>query len=63
MLSLGANFQKKRVREWTTQCKDEYKLCQYCPYGYVKYPDDVETKADTEGACFETYCTLGFDKE
>ena len=38
------------------------KFCQECRYGWVKYPEWVETAADLEGICFESGCTLGYDK-
>lgn len=46
-----------------TKCVDpEMQCCQYCKYGHIIYPDDVETSADLEGCCFETVCMYGFDK-
>lgn len=38
------------------------KYCQGCRWGWVKYPDCVETAADTEGCNFESGCMLGFDQ-
>ena len=55
---------KTKENEWFLQeCEDEYKLCQYCPHGYIIYSDNVETKEDLDGACFETICTLNDIKE
>ena len=46
-----------------TRCVDPViKYCQQCKYGLVIYPSWVETYEDTLGCCFETRCTLGFDK-
>lgn len=36
------------------------KYCQECEWGWVKYPDWVETEEDTY-CCFESGCSLGFD--
>lgn len=38
------------------------KYCQECPYGWIKYPDWVETSEDLFNCSFESGCTLGFDK-
>lgn len=38
------------------------KFCQDCRYGVRVYPEFVETAADVEGCCFDTYCIYGFDK-
>lgn len=46
------------------KCLDpEFKLCQYCPLGWIQYGDDVETKADLDGAVFNSGCIYGLDKE
>lgn len=46
-----------------TRCVDPVmKDCQECRYGHVIYGDDVECYADLAGCCFESGCTLGFDK-
>jgi hypothetical protein len=46
-----------------TRCIDPVmKYCQDCKYGHVIYGDDVECYADTQGCCFDTVCTLDFDK-
>lgn len=39
-----------------------FKDCQECKFGWVKYPDWVETYEDLYGCTFESGCTLGFDK-
>lgn len=38
------------------------KYCQGCHYGWIKYPDWVETREDLYDCSFESGCTLGFDK-
>ncbi len=38
------------------------KYCQGCCYGWIKYPDWVETSEDLCECLFESGCTLGFDK-
>lgn len=38
------------------------KYCQGCPYGWIKYPDWVETSEDLYDCFFESGCTLGFDQ-
>ncbi len=38
------------------------KYCQGCQYGYIKYPDWVETYEDTQRCSFKSGCTLGYDK-
>lgn len=51
------------VNDLPTRCIDPVmKCCQDCTWGYREYGDDVETYADTIGCCFESGCTLGFDK-
>ncbi len=46
-----------------TRCIDPVmKCCQECTWGYCEYGDDVECSADLAGCCFESGCTLGFDK-
>lgn len=37
------------------------KYCQGCKYGYVIYPEDVETARDLEGCFFETGCIFGLE--
>jgi len=38
------------------------KYCQGCHWGWVKYPDWLETSEDLEGCSFESGCMLGFDQ-
>lgn len=59
MNSLGGEriFDKKPVR-----CVDPVmKFCQQCKWGWVKYPDWVETHEDLENCTFESGCTLGLE--
>lgn len=52
-----------KCNEIPIRCVDPVmKFCQDCLYGYIKYPSDVETYSDTLGCCFESGCTLGYDK-
>ena len=45
-----------------TRCIDPViKYCQGCQYGWVKYPDWVETYEDLDGCCFESGCMYGFE--
>ena len=45
-----------------TRCIDPImKLCQECKYGWVSYPDWVETYEDTFGCCFESGCLYGLE--
>lgn len=37
------------------------KYCEVCPFGRVEYGSDVETYADTMGACYETSCMYGLE--
>lgn len=39
------------------------KFCQECKYGWVKYPDLVETHEDTFGCTFESGCMYGLEKD
>lgn len=51
------------MNEKPTRCVDPViKYCQDCRFGWVKYPDWVEASGDLYGCCFESGCTLGFDK-
>lgn len=51
------------MNEKPTRCVDPViKYCQNCRFGWVKYPDWVEACDDLYGCCFESGCTLGFDK-
>lgn len=46
-----------------TRCIDPIiKFCQECQYGWVHFPDWVETKEDLSNYNIEMGCTLGFDK-
>ena len=38
------------------------KFCQECRWGWVNYPEWVETEDDLAGCCFESGCTLGYDR-
>ncbi len=50
------------MSEKPTRCIDPVvKYCQGCHWGWVKYPDWVETSEDLEGCSFESGCMLGFD--
>lgn len=47
-----------------TRCIDPiFKCCNICPWGWVKYPDWVETSADLEGCSYEDGCMLGFEND
>jgi len=49
--------------EKPTRCIDPVmKYCYGCPWGWVHYPDWVETAEDLNGCCFEPGCTLGYDQ-
>lgn len=37
------------------------KYCQECKYGYVSYPEWVETAEDLEGCSFESGCMYGLE--
>lgn len=51
------------MSEKPTRCIDPVvKYCQGCHWGWVKYPDWVETSEDLEGCSFESGCMLGFDQ-
>lgn len=51
------------MKEKPTRCIDPIiKYCQGCPWGWIRYPEWVETREDLEGCIFESGCTLGFDK-
>ena len=46
-----------------TRCIDPVmKFCQGCRWGWVNYPDWVETDEDVAGCFFESGCTLGYDQ-
>lgn len=38
-----------------------FKYCQDCKYGFVKYPDWVETYEDTFDCSFESGCIYGLE--
>ena len=45
-----------------TRCIDPVmKFCQECKYGWVHYPDWVETYEDIFGCCFESGCMYGLE--
>ena len=51
------------MKDKPTRCVDPVmKYCQECPWGWVHYPDDVQTSADLDGCSFESGCSLGFDQ-
>ena len=52
-----------KKEEKPTRCIDPViKYCQGCQYGWIKYPDWVETYEDTFDCVFESGCIFGFDK-
>lgn len=45
-----------------TRCIDPViKYCQGCQYGWIKYPDWVETSEDLDGCSFESGCIYGLE--
>lgn len=51
------------MTEKPTRCIDPVmKFCQECRWGWTSYGDDVECYEDTQGACFECGCSLGYDQ-
>ena len=45
-----------------TRCIDPVvKYCQDCEYGWIKYPDWVETSEDLDGGYFESGCIYGLE--
>ena len=47
-----------------TRCIDPVmKYCQGCQYGWVKYPDWVETRDDLYGCTFESGCIYGLEND
>lgn len=51
------------MNEKPTRCIDPViKYCQECEWGWVRYPEFVETREDLAGCTFESGCILGFDK-
>ena len=54
---------KKITHDLPTRCVGPVmKCCQDCAWGYREYGDDVECSDDLASCCFESGCTLGFDK-
>lgn len=50
------------IDEIPKRCIDPViKFCQECKWGWVKYPEWVETREDLEGCTFEFGCTLGLE--
>lgn len=45
-----------------TRCVDPViKYCQDCEYGWITYPDCVETFEDLKGGYFESGCMYGLE--
>ena len=45
-----------------TRCIDPVvRYCQWCRYGYISYPDWIETREDLDVCCFESGCTYGLE--
>ena len=45
-----------------TRCIDPVmKFCQECRYGWIHYPEWVETYEDTLSCCFESGCLYGLE--
>lgn len=52
------------TKDKPTRCVDPVMhFCQECRYGWVKYPDWVETYEDTFGCTFESGCMYGLEKD
>ena len=50
------------IDERPKRCIDPVmKFCQECRWGWVKYPEWVETSEDLENCTFESGCTLGLE--
>lgn len=50
------------MKEKPKRCVDAVmKYCQACEYGYVIYPEDVETARDSEGCNFDSGCIFGLE--
>lgn len=50
------------MNEKPTRCIDPViKYCQGCRYGWIKYPDWVETSEDLYDCTFESGCMYGFE--
>lgn len=37
------------------------KYCQGCKYGWMSYPDWVESRKDIDGCCFDSVCIYGLE--
>lgn len=45
-----------------TRCIDPIiKYCQGCEYGWIKYPDWVETREDLDWCTFDSGCIFGLE--
>ena len=45
-----------------TRCIDPIvRHCQSCKYGWMSYPDWVETREDLDGCCFDSGCIYGLE--
>lgn len=45
-----------------TRCVDPVvKYCQGCKYGWIKYPNWVETREDLDGCYFDSGCIYGLE--
>lgn len=52
------------MNEKPTRCIDPiFKYCQGCRYGWIKYPDWVETSEDLYDCTFESGCCYGFEND
>jgi hypothetical protein len=51
-------------KERPTRCIDPViKYCQECRYGWIQYPDWVETYEDTLDCSFKSGCMYGLEKD
>ena len=51
------------ISDKPTRCIDPVmKFCQECRWGWIHYPEWVETREDLFNCSFESGCTLGFDQ-
>lgn len=51
------------ISDKPTRCIDPViKYCQGCRWGWIHYPEWVETREDLFNCSFESGCTLGFDQ-
>ena len=47
-----------------TRCVDPVvKYCQGCQYGWVEYPDWIETREDLDGCYFKSGCMYGLEND